>query len=184
MGRPRWCIARPNRFSRNRVRLFLLWWRRGESNSGPKRAPDGFLQAQWPIESRRAVVRSPTTALPADESLDSRLSAPPRGASPLNDAAPRREEDLGWACWNLWVTQQGHTARRTHCRQLVLTVPLFSVARRPRPACHLRPTLSKPVAPMGSRVAAGGCHPFSTCVRPGFSGAPILAPLRSAGKRS
>ena len=29
-----------------------------------------------------------------------------------------------------------------------LTVPLFNVARRPRPAPHFKPTMSKPVAPM------------------------------------
>jgi len=33
-----------------------------------------------------------------------------------------------------------------------LTVPLFNVARRPRPAPHIELTLSKPVAPFSWRL--------------------------------
>ena len=29
-----------------------VWWRRGESNSGPKQTPDRCLQAQLPVRSR------------------------------------------------------------------------------------------------------------------------------------
>jgi len=38
-------------------------------------------------------------------------------------------------------------AQKFESCQLILTVPLFNVERRPRPAPHLRPTMSKPVAP-------------------------------------
>ena len=31
---------------KRRVRRFLFWWRRGESNSGPRKPPDWHLQAQ------------------------------------------------------------------------------------------------------------------------------------------
>ena len=45
--------------------------------------------------------------------------------------------------------------------QLILTVPLFIVARRPRPAPHLRPTMSKPVAPKRGKLTA---PPFQCAV--------------------
>ena len=44
--------------------------------------------------------------------------------------------------------QQEPEARKNQCCQLNLTVSLISVERRPRLAYHLRPTLSKPVAPI------------------------------------
>jgi len=47
-----------------------------------------------------------------------------------------------------YVMRRGRTDAQKKCScQLILTVPLFNVARRPRPAPHLRPPMSKPVAP-------------------------------------
>ena len=49
-------------------------------------------------------------------------------------------------------------AQKKSCRQFNLTVPLFYVARRPRPAAHLRCTLSKPVTP---RDGMGTLPPYA-----------------------
>lgn len=40
------------RSCKRRVRRFLFWWRRGESNSGPRKPPDWHLQAQSLVLSR------------------------------------------------------------------------------------------------------------------------------------
>ena len=51
-SRPRTYIQAPTHSSRNEVQRFLLWWRCGESNSGPKHIPGRCLQAQSPLRSQ------------------------------------------------------------------------------------------------------------------------------------
>lgn len=48
------------------------------------------------------------------------------------------------------IKQREPEAQKCTSCQLNLTVPLFNVARRPRPAPQFEPTMSKPVAPDGA----------------------------------
>ena len=84
------------------------------------------------------------------------------------------------------IKQREPEAQKSCCRQFNLTVPLFSVARRPRPAAHLRPTLSKPVTPTRWSWGAATMR-LSSCVpHPGVRRTVILpafAPDATRGSR-
>lgn len=143
-GRPTW--RRPP---------VLLWWRCGESNSGPRRTPDRCLQAQPRVGLGRATPcgprRTPQLVLPWSRPYQRRAATHPPSLT------PRRERGRlpGWRL--LVVTRQREPeAHRNSCRQFDLTVPLFCVERRPRPAARLKPTLSKPVTPRDG--CGANCH--------------------------
>lgn len=57
-------------------------------------------------------------------------------------------------------------AQKKNSCQFILTVPLFYVARRPRPASSLRTIVSKPVAPfLGGRWDSLKSRPFVSAIR-------------------
>jgi hypothetical protein len=74
-------------------------------------------------------------------------------------------------------------AQKKNSCQFILTVPLFNVARRPRPAPQFKRTMSKPVAPKcvprGHRGCCPPCDMLLSSTMPGCpSGKPIVSRRR------
>lgn len=62
-----------------------LWWRRGESNSGPRKPPDRHLQAQSLISSRARCAQRHARGTPIGSILARTIPITCAGAFPLND---------------------------------------------------------------------------------------------------
>ena len=77
------------------------------------------------------------------------------GAFPSNDIGPGPGNLPDATCCYLTKQQEPAGARKKNSCQFILTVPLFNVARRPRPASSLRAIASKPVAPSNRRTPGG-----------------------------
>lgn len=130
------------------VGAHLVWWRCGESNSGPKHIPGRCLQAQSPLRSQTG--SSGDRRFPPQLVQTWRAAYQPRPRAHLPQmTSPEKRERLPVRRLLIYVKQRGRTRPDKNLRrQLDLTVPLFNVARRPRLAAHLRHTLSKPVTPI------------------------------------
>ena len=67
---------------RRRVRRFLFWWRRGESNSGPRKPPDWHLQAQSLVLSRTLCAQRHARGVPTGSVLARAIPITCAGAFP------------------------------------------------------------------------------------------------------
>ncbi len=91
---------------------------------------------------------------PSQFGLNLRHTGYVRRCDPHDVVVPALGMDPGLT--SLLIKQRG----RSFCCQLKLTVPLFNVARRPRPASSLKAIVSKPVAPVrGSPCDLSTCMP-------------------------
>ena len=67
---------------KRRVRRFLFWWRRGESNSGPRKPPDWHLQAQSLVLSRTLCAQRHARGVPTGSVLACAIPITCAGAFP------------------------------------------------------------------------------------------------------
>ena len=65
-----------------------LWWRRGESNSGPRKPPDRHLQAQSLYWSRASCAQRHARDVPTGSVLARAIPVTCAGAFPSNDIGP------------------------------------------------------------------------------------------------
>ncbi len=70
----------------------IVWWRCGESNSGPKHIPGGFLQAQLPVRFRSPCAWQQARSFPAGSILAHGIPATSVRASPSMTSHRKREQ--------------------------------------------------------------------------------------------
>ena len=71
-----------------------VWWRCGESNSGPKHIPDSFLQAQLPVGFRTHRTWQRALSVLAGSIFSHDIPATFARASPSDDTTPKAGEPL------------------------------------------------------------------------------------------